>query len=129
MISYLVKCAPGSVNTDPEREEPAYPGVTFLAKTGEYNDGQDWEVWFMYQEPGFTPKPGDTILGGWDRDNDNVKVVDEHPDLFEYVRPIGNLLNQSTSTFDGTPDFALYPNGMGAPARWWGTTNPAPDDN
>lgn len=136
MISYLVKCAPGSVEIPVGSNTPVYPGVRDLAKTGEYNDGQPWEVWFMYSadvdqngDPAFEVKPGDTILGGWWRYRNNQIAVPEHPDLFEYVRPIGNVINEATSTFDGTSDFAYYANGMGAPARWWGSTNPAPDDN
>jgi len=132
--NYLVKVVPGSIAPDPDGVI-SYPDARDIAYTGMYNDGSDWEVWHMYSDksdddgnPDFAAQPGDTLLGGWERYNDNRQVIPNHPDLLEYIQ-IGNTLNEETSTFDGTPGFALYTAGLGAPARWWGTTNPAPEDN
>jgi hypothetical protein len=108
----------------------SYPDVQNLAYSQNYDDGSVWEVWFMYSDvPGFQPKAGDEFLGGWERENDNQELIPPSPDLFEYVRPIGNELDAVTNTFDGTPDFPIYFNGLGAPNRFWGSVNHAPDDN
>jgi hypothetical protein len=108
----------------------SYPDVENLAYSENYDDGSLWEVWLMYSaDPGFQPKAGDDFLGGWQRENENREEIPPNSDLFEYVRPIGNILNETTSTFDGTEEFPIYFNGLGAPHRYWGSVNQAPDEN
>ncbi len=127
--SYLVRAVPGSVQPIPDSNAFAYPDARDITQV-------DGDVWMMYSdkvdeegEPDFAAKAGDVLLGGWDRYDDNRQIMPSHPDLHNDVLPIGNALNEAASTFDGTPAFALYANGMGAPRRFWGAENEAPDDN
>jgi len=138
MLNFLVKTPPGTVEQQEVEGVPTggylYPNANDVHFSQEYSDGTDWEVWLMNandsEEAPFTPKVGDTILAGWDWDTG--EVVSWHPihaDLQDYIEPIGNELNEVTSTFDGTVSFPTYLHFLGHATRFWGTTNQYPDNN
>ena len=136
MIStFIMKIVPGSITPVLDDDgnptnSYAYPGASSITYDMTYNDGADWEVWIMNADDEFEAQPGDTILGGWGADDGvNLPAYPIHPDLFTYVQPIGNTLNATTGTFDGTAEFPVHKYYLGHEPRWWGVDNQAPDLN
>jgi hypothetical protein len=142
--SFIVKAAPGSVTpiyAEDDQGNPttkivgySYPDALAVTRDMQYNDGADWDVWLMIandsEDEPFTAQSGDTILAGWEPFTGEVLAWHPiHPDLFDYVQPIGNELNEDTGAHDGTAYFPVHSGYFGHAKRFWGTVNPYPDAN
>ena len=132
-LSFIVKCAIGSVTEHSTNGNPVYSylNAETVSKDVNYNDGvDDWEAWLMIARDTFAPKSGDTVLASWNPVTGEImQQFPIHQDLFDYVQPVGNAVNEETGTIDGTLNFPLHHNYLGLANRFYGSINPYPDDN